>query len=265
MSPITSLRAMPCIAKKTFEAAKAANAHLIVQLKDNQLTLCRKVEAFCRRSRILSGVQTTDAQARNRHETRIVGVFDATAAVARTEWAPYVAAAIQVERNVLTFQPATGFWKDPARPRSISPIAPSMPNRLPMPFVNTGVSKMACTTSAMSPFAKMPAVFAPILVSSPDCAALLTIFYVLTSGAHSPRIATLPLLVASTLSLLCAYVNRTEQPWGVPLGAPQGGSPGEYLFHQSRDDRHNDASRHCEAVGYDEACGHLPSRPHVLR
>ena len=103
---------MPCIAKKTFEAAKAANAHLIVQLKDNQLTLCRKVEAFCRRSRILSGVQTTDAQARNRHETRIVGVFDATAAVARTEWAPYVAAAIQVERNVLTFQPATGFWKE---------------------------------------------------------------------------------------------------------------------------------------------------------
>ena len=98
--------------KKTFEAAKAANAHLIVQLKDNQLTLCRKVEAFCRRSRILSGVQTTDAQARNRHETRIVGVFDATAAVARTEWASYVAAIIQVERNVLTFQPATGLWKD---------------------------------------------------------------------------------------------------------------------------------------------------------
>ena len=98
--------------KKTFEAAKAANAHLIVQLKDNQLTLCRKVEAFCRRSRILSGVQTTDAQARNRHETRIVGVFDATAAVARTEWAPYVAAIIQVERNVLTFQPATGLWKE---------------------------------------------------------------------------------------------------------------------------------------------------------
>lgn len=98
--------------KKTFEAAKAANAHLIVQLKDNQLTLCRKVKAFCRNARILSGVQTVDAQSRNRHETRIVGVFRAVPAVKGTEWAPYVAAIIQVERTVLTCQPATGLWKE---------------------------------------------------------------------------------------------------------------------------------------------------------
>ena len=31
--------------QKTFEAAAAANAHLIVQLKDNQLTLRQEVEA----------------------------------------------------------------------------------------------------------------------------------------------------------------------------------------------------------------------------
>lgn len=95
--------------KKTFEAA--AQAHLIVQLKDNQPALCRKVEAVCNAAKPLSGVRTVDSKRRNRHETRIVAVFDALPAVAETEWAPYVAAIVQVERSVLTFQPATGQWK----------------------------------------------------------------------------------------------------------------------------------------------------------
>jgi hypothetical protein len=98
--------------KKTFGAAEVANAHLIVQVKDNQLTLSRKVEDYCHTARILSGSETTDAKARNRHETRIVGVFDAATAVKNTEWAPYVKAIIQVERKVLTFQPASGLWKE---------------------------------------------------------------------------------------------------------------------------------------------------------
>ena len=97
--------------KKTFEAAAAANAHLIVQLKDNQLTLCRKVEAVCAKAAPLSGVRTVDEKKRNRHETRIVGVFNATPAVIGTEWEPYVVAIVQVERTVHVFQPATGLLK----------------------------------------------------------------------------------------------------------------------------------------------------------
>lgn len=97
--------------KKTFEAAAAAQAHLIVQLKDNQLTLCRKAEAVCNDAKPLSGVRTVDSKIRNRHETRTVAVFDAWPAVAGTEWEPYVAAIVQIERSVLTFQPATGLWK----------------------------------------------------------------------------------------------------------------------------------------------------------
>ena len=84
---------------------------MIVQLKDNQPTLCRSVELVCKKSKPLSGVQTIDRNKRNRHETRTVAVFDARRAVARTEWQPYVAAIIAVERTVLTFQPATGLWK----------------------------------------------------------------------------------------------------------------------------------------------------------
>jgi hypothetical protein len=38
-------------------------------------------------------------------------VFDAASAVVETEWEPYVAAVIAVERAVHAFQPATGLWK----------------------------------------------------------------------------------------------------------------------------------------------------------
>ena len=102
------------MSKKTFEAAAAANAHLIVQLKDNQPTLCQKVEAACNTALPLSGVRTVDEKKRNRHETRIIAVFDAVPAVVGTEWEPYVAAVIAVERSVNAFQPATGLWKTSA-------------------------------------------------------------------------------------------------------------------------------------------------------
>ena len=98
--------------KKTFEAAKASGVHLIVQLKDNQLVLHRKVAACSCRATILSGCKTVDQNKRNRHETRLVGVFDASMAVAGTDWEPYVTAIIQVERTVHTRIAATGLWKN---------------------------------------------------------------------------------------------------------------------------------------------------------
>jgi hypothetical protein len=58
----------------------------------------------------LSGVQTIDEKKRNRHETRTIAVFDARLAVVETEWQPYVAAVVQVERTVHAFQPAIGLW-----------------------------------------------------------------------------------------------------------------------------------------------------------
>jgi hypothetical protein len=100
-----------CTVKKTFEAAAAANAHLIVQLKDNQLGLRQTVEAACAIAMPLSGARTVDGKKRNRHETRTIAVFDMAPALAGTEWEPYVAAAIQLERQVHSFQPATGCWK----------------------------------------------------------------------------------------------------------------------------------------------------------
>ena len=59
----------------------------------------------------LSGIQTVDGKKRNRHETRTVAVFDAAPAVVGTEWEPYVAAVIQVDRSGNAFQPAPCLWK----------------------------------------------------------------------------------------------------------------------------------------------------------
>src|ERR1700677_3965956 len=111
--------------KKTFEAAAAANAHLIVQIKDNQPTLYREVEAVCAIAEPLSSESSVDKNRRNRHETRAVAVFEAKPAVAGTEWEPHVAAIIRVKRTVLHFQPTTGRWKTKFRDLVLSVKSPS--------------------------------------------------------------------------------------------------------------------------------------------
>lgn len=83
---------------------------MIVQLKENQPTLCQKIEAVCRDSVPLGIAKTTDRKKRNRSETRTTRVFSAAAAVRGTEWEAHVAAIIQVERTVHTRHAATGIW-----------------------------------------------------------------------------------------------------------------------------------------------------------
>ena len=84
---------------------------MIVQIKDNQPTLYRKVEAVCATAEPLSSERSIDKNRRNRHETRAIAVFEAKPAVAGTEWEPHVAAIIRVKRTVHRFLPATGRWK----------------------------------------------------------------------------------------------------------------------------------------------------------
>ena len=96
--------------KKTFEGAEKAGVHLIVQIKENQPALYEGAAHCCRKAKPLSGCQTVDEDKRNRHETRVVGVFDATDAVAGTAWESHVAAIIQVDRTVHKRIAATGLW-----------------------------------------------------------------------------------------------------------------------------------------------------------
>ena len=53
--------------------------------------------------------ETTDT-ARARHETRHIEVFDAGAYFHDTEWAPFIAAVIRVQRRRLVRDTATGLW-----------------------------------------------------------------------------------------------------------------------------------------------------------
>src|ERR1019366_6117857 len=153
-------------------------------------------EAVCRDATLLSGVRTIDDKKRNRHETRIVGVFDAAPAVAGMEWEPDVAAIIQVERTVHAYQPATGLIKTSAETLSICPTARSAPRKPPPPFANTGASKTALTMSATLRCERTPRVFAKIPASSPKSAASPIISRGSIRETPSPRTATPPLSVA---------------------------------------------------------------------
>jgi hypothetical protein len=89
---------MPFIVKNTLEAAAAAQAHIIVQLKDNQSTLLRQVTTLCA-SRDPESSDTSVTTGRNRHETRTAEVFSAAPAVAETEWKPLIKQIVRVTRS----------------------------------------------------------------------------------------------------------------------------------------------------------------------
>ena len=186
--------------KKTFEAASAADAHLIVQLKDNQPTLCLKVEVACAAAAPLSSVKTVDKNRRNRHETRTIKVFDAKLAVAGTEWQPLVAAVIQVERSLAAYNPATGSWKPSLetsfylsnRPVDAETAADAIRK-------HWGIENNP-TTRATSLCAKTPRAFEPTPESSPDSAASPTISCVTINPTPSLKTALPPLSAASNQS-----------------------------------------------------------------
>jgi hypothetical protein len=80
-------------------------------MRGNPPILCHTVKATCATAKPLSGVKTVDTKRRNRHKTRTIAVFNASPAVGGTQWHPFVADIIQVERRVHTFQPTTGLGK----------------------------------------------------------------------------------------------------------------------------------------------------------
>jgi predicted transposase YbfD/YdcC len=101
-----TLDALHC-QKKTFEAVAQAEAHALVQLKDNQPTLVQQVETACA-SRQPSSRDASSNTARNRYETRTVEVFAATHAVAGTEWRPLIETIVRVNRKVWHRNAKTG-------------------------------------------------------------------------------------------------------------------------------------------------------------
>jgi predicted transposase YbfD/YdcC len=97
----------PCTAKKTFEAAAAAKAQLIVQLKDNQPTLADTIRAHCAKAEPVD-IDATHGKGRNRDETRTVTVYNPPKTLEETEWKPYIAAVFRVERVIWHRDAKTG-------------------------------------------------------------------------------------------------------------------------------------------------------------
>jgi predicted transposase YbfD/YdcC len=101
-----TLDALHC-QKKTFEAVAQAEAHALVQLKDNQPTLVQQVETACA-SQPPASTDTSRNTARNRYETRTVEVFAAAHAVAGTEWKALIETIVRVNRKVWHRNAKTG-------------------------------------------------------------------------------------------------------------------------------------------------------------
>ena len=104
---------MRCTAKKTFEVVAAANVALIVQVKDNQPTLHQRIQEVAAARAPLGSAHSHD-KGRNRDERRTVTVFDPADVLVDTDWHPYVAAIIQVERQVYTRNAKTGLLRHAA-------------------------------------------------------------------------------------------------------------------------------------------------------
>jgi hypothetical protein len=106
---------MPCIVKKTFETAHDAGCHLIAQGKANQPGLLERVEQICQSDTPTEAVASRDYR-RCRQETRTVLVFDAQNHFAGSEWEPHIAAVVQVTRDRLERNAATGLWPTTSSP-----------------------------------------------------------------------------------------------------------------------------------------------------
>ncbi len=101
---------MRCTVKKTFQIAADAGIALIVQIKDNQLTLHRQVRDICASAAPLTCVSSID-KGRNREERRTVAVFDPRDVIADPDWRACIAAIVRVERDVFTRSAKTGLWE----------------------------------------------------------------------------------------------------------------------------------------------------------
>ena len=78
-------------------------------MKDNQPSLLHNVETVCS-SRNPTSSDTEVTAGRGRHETRTAELFNATAAVAGTEWQSLINVIVRLTRDVLHRDASTGLW-----------------------------------------------------------------------------------------------------------------------------------------------------------
>lgn len=100
---------MRCTVKKTFEIARETGNDLIVQVKNNQPGLLRRLEHLIATT---APIEVHDSRnlARNRQEDRRVEVYAPGSALDGSDWGSLVAAVVCVTRQTSIRSAATGLW-----------------------------------------------------------------------------------------------------------------------------------------------------------
>lgn len=88
----------------------ASGNHLLVQVKDNQPKLRRRLELGCA-GRKPSGSATSKTRGRNRWETRELTLFPVKAWFRGTPWEKLINTVLRLERTVCRRDPATGLCR----------------------------------------------------------------------------------------------------------------------------------------------------------
>ena len=101
---------MPCIVKKTFEAARESGNFLIAQIKANQQTLLDAVETISATDEPVDTSLTIDKKRHGRHEHRLVETFD-TAGRLGLDWNGLIKTAVRVTRHTWRKDTKTGLWQ----------------------------------------------------------------------------------------------------------------------------------------------------------
>ena len=90
---------------------RKAKSHLLVQVKENQPGLLRKIEAVAEMDAPLAHYETIDPVRRLRAETRIVEVFDAGPTLEKTTWNGLITRIVRVQRATLERCAKDGLWE----------------------------------------------------------------------------------------------------------------------------------------------------------
>jgi predicted transposase YbfD/YdcC len=101
---------MPCIVKKTYEAARQSGNFLIAQVKANQQTLLDAIETISATDDPVDTSLTIDKKRHGRHEHRLVETFDAAEHLG-SDWKGLIKTAVRVTRHTWRKDTKTGLWR----------------------------------------------------------------------------------------------------------------------------------------------------------
>jgi predicted transposase YbfD/YdcC len=100
---------MPCIVKKTFEAAKDTGNFLVVQVKTNQPTLYDTITAICAADASADRAETIDRNRHGRQEHRLVETYDVAGRLG-PDWDGQIVAIARVTRLTWHKDTKSGLW-----------------------------------------------------------------------------------------------------------------------------------------------------------